>query len=103
MSATHAPAESERVMTNEEVAALIGVHYSTVSRLAHGERMPSGVKFFEIVRVFRLDIREASEAFERGPYAFAPYFREHVTDKPKSAFPWLSETPSPETNTSPDA
>jgi len=98
MSGMHAPARNEKAMKNEEVGELIGVHYSTVSRLRSGERMPSGDLLVKIVRVFRLNLTDAFNAFEKGPYAFAPYFRQHVADKSKSDFPWLTET-----DTSPDA
>lgn len=97
MSPTSSKTANGQGMTNEEVAEFIGVHYSTVSRLKNGDRMPSGGLLYDIMRVFRLDPKETMNAFGQGPAVFAPYFRRCVLEKSINDFPWLNsseETPT---------
>lgn len=89
MSPTSSETANGHDMTNEEVADFLKVHYSTVSRLKNGERMPSGGLLWDIIRVFRLNTEEAMNAFGEGPSVFAPYFRVNVMNKTVEDFPWL--------------
>lgn len=98
MSPTSSKTVNGQGMTNEEVAEFIGVHYSTVSRLKNGDRMPSGGLLYDIMRVFRLDPEKTMNAFGQGPSVFAPYFRTHVLDKNVSDFPWLTSSEEPPTD-----
>lgn len=62
---------SMALLTNEEFAARVGIHYSTASRLRSGERHPSLELFAEIARIYRFtnqEIADALEAYRRGRY-----------------------------------
>ena len=97
MSPTPSRIRDGQGMTNEEVAEFLNVHYSTISRLSSGERMPSGSLLMDIIHTFRLDTGEATNAFRLGPSVFSKYFRAHVKDKNPEDFPWLIEDEKPPT------
>jgi transcriptional regulator with XRE-family HTH domain len=60
-------------MTNEKFAAMVGVHFTMVSKIRNGERLPSGRLFGRIVSVFDLDPGEALTAYNQGPVTFGEF------------------------------
>jgi transcriptional regulator with XRE-family HTH domain len=60
-------------MTNEKFAARVGVHFTMVSKIRNGERLPSGRLLGRIVSVFDLDPGKALDAYNQGPVAFGEF------------------------------
>jgi transcriptional regulator with XRE-family HTH domain len=65
-------------VSNSEFAAAIGCHYTMVSRLRSGDRLPSVGQLAKIIEVYGLDPAEAIAAVNAGKKAFSKYLIDNV-------------------------
>lgn len=72
-----------RVITNAEFADRVGLHFSSVSKIRRGTRLPSVDKLEVISKEFNLPADEVLKKASEGPEVFSAYLREEVFGESK--------------------
>jgi transcriptional regulator with XRE-family HTH domain len=72
---------SREVVTLGQFAARVGCHFTTVSRIKSGGRLPGRELLGRIVHEYRLDPEEALEAYVSGKTAFGRFLRVNVFEQ----------------------
>lgn len=67
-----------RTITNAEFAERVGLHFSSVSKIRRGSRLPSVDKLRVISKEFDLPADEVLKKASEGPEAFSAYIRTNV-------------------------
>ena len=70
-------------VTLKDFASRVRCHFTTVSRLKSGDRLPGPELLGRIVSAYQLDSKEALQAYASGRLAFSHFLRDTVFDPPK--------------------
>lgn len=65
-------------LTNSALAERLGVHYTTISRIRTGSRLPSGPLLRDLIGAFDMDPQEALDKYAEGREAFSQYLAEKI-------------------------
>lgn len=76
---------SREVVTLGSFASRVGCHFTTVSRLKSGDRLPGRELLGRIVSEYRLDPEQALTAYVSGRLAFATFLQDNVFERPRDA------------------
>ena len=76
---------SREVVTLGSFASRVGCHFTTVSRLKSGDRLPGRELLGRIVDEYSLDPEKALKAYVSGRSAFATFLQDNVFEKPKES------------------
>jgi transcriptional regulator with XRE-family HTH domain len=74
---------SRETVTLSDFATRVGCHFSTVSRLKSGDRLPGRELLGRIVREYRLNPEKALDAYVSGRSAFGAFLRYNVFEQDK--------------------
>lgn len=75
--------KSREVVTLGAFASRVGCHFSTVSRLKSGDRLPGRELLGRIIRGYQLNPEEALEAYIEGGHAFREFLLTNVFEQSK--------------------
>lgn len=78
------------MMSNTQFAETMGYHHSTVSRLRHGQRLPSLPQLVRICDANDLDLAKYVRAHVEGPEVFSALLRKEVLGEDEL---WEGELP----------
>lgn len=75
--------KSQEGLTLDAFASRVGCHFTTVSRLKSGDRLPGRELLGRIIKAYSLDKEDALMAYIAGGATFSDFLRTNVFEPPK--------------------